>query len=86
MSAIGRKLSSGGVVYGGTRKLAYCLNGIRKNCIYFGRLQKIGILMGEGFILLTRVYGFMGGVYHTSFDTSKIGSKISLSRLALKNF
>ena len=28
-------------------------------------------LMGEGFILLTRGYGFMGGVYHPPFDTLK---------------
>ena len=28
--------------------------------------------MGEGFILLTRGYGFMGGVYHPPFDTLKI--------------
>ena len=27
--------------------------------------------MGEGFILLTRGYGFMGGVYHPPFDTLK---------------
>ena len=31
-------------------------------------------LMGEGFILLTRGYGFMGGVYHPPFDTLKIGT------------
>ena len=30
-----------------------------------------GYLMGEGFILLTRGYGFMGGVYHPPFDTLK---------------
>ena len=31
--------------------------------------------MGEGFILLTRGYGFMGGgVYHPPFDTLKIGT------------
>ena len=32
------------------------------------------ILMGEGFILLTRGYGFMGRVYHPPFDTLKIGT------------
>ena len=31
-------------------------------------------LMGEGFILLTRGYGFMGGVYHPPFDTLKNGT------------
>ena len=31
-------------------------------------------LMGEGFILLTRGYGFMGGGGHTPFDTLKIGT------------
>ena len=54
--------------------------------------------MGEGFILLTRGYGFMGGCT-TPFSHVKksvlllmiwtwkfTGSKISLSRLALKNF
>ena len=31
--------------------------------------------MGEGFILLTSGYGFMGGgVYHPPFDTLKIGT------------
>ena len=29
-------------------------------------------LMREGFILLTRGYGFMGWVYHPPFDTLKI--------------
>ena len=28
-------------------------------------------LMGEGFILLTRGYGFIGGVYHPPFDKLK---------------
>ena len=31
----------------------------------------LSALMGEGFILLTRGYGFMGGVYHPPFDTLK---------------
>ena len=31
-------------------------------------------LMGEGFIILTGGYGFMGGVYHPPFDTLKIGT------------
>ena len=35
----------GGVPYGGTRKLAYFLNGIKKSCIYFGGLRKTGILL-----------------------------------------
>ena len=39
-------------------------------------------LMGEGFILLTRGYGFMGGVYHPPFDTLKIG--ISTDDIKLK--
>ena len=30
--------------------------------------------MGEGFILLTRGYGFMGGVVPPPFDTLKIGT------------
>ena len=34
----------GGFLYGGTRKLAYFLNGIRKNRIYFGGYRKTGIL------------------------------------------
>ena len=34
----------------------------------------ISDLMGEGFILLTRGYGFMGGVYHLPFDTLKKGT------------
>ena len=33
-----------GFLYGGTRKLANFLNGIRKNCTYFGGLWKTGIL------------------------------------------
>ena len=35
---------SGGGLYGGTRKLAYFLNGMRKNCIYFGGIRKTEIL------------------------------------------
>ena len=31
-------------------------------------------LMGVGFILFTRGYGFMGCVYHPPFDTLKIGT------------
>ena len=41
------------------------------------RLLRVNIydyFMGEGFILLTRGYGFMGGVYHLPFDTLKIGT------------
>ena len=35
-----------------------------------GKVRKFTYpLMGEGFILLTRGYGFMGGVYHPPFDT-----------------
>ena len=35
--------------------------------------QKVMVtLMGEGFILLTRGYGFMGGGVPPPFDTSKI--------------
>ena len=40
-------------------------------------------LMGEGFILLTRGYGFMGGVYHPPFDTSKIGTSTDDIKLKL---
>ena len=36
-------------------------------------LDKKDLLMGEGFILLTRGYGFMGGV-PPPFDTLKIGT------------
>ena len=36
--------SRGEVLYWGTLKLAHFLNGIRKNCIYFGGLSKTGIL------------------------------------------
>ena len=42
------------------------------------------LLMG-GFILLTRGYGFMGGVYHPPFNTLKIGTftnDIKVVRLA----
>ena len=41
------------------------------------------ILMGEGFILLTRGYGFMGGVYHPPFDTLKIGTSTDDIKLKL---
>ena len=37
-------VDGGGYLYGGTRKLPYFLNAIRKNCIYFGGLRKTGIL------------------------------------------
>ena len=40
-------------------------------------------LMGEGFILLTRGYGFMGGVYHPPFDTLKIGTSTDDVKLKL---
>ena len=41
-------------------------------------------LMGEGFILLTRGYGFMrGGVYHPPFDTLKIGTSTDDIKLKL---
>ena len=41
-------------------------------------------LMGEGFILLTRGYGFMGGgVYHPPFDTLKIGTSTNDIKLKL---
>ena len=38
--------------------------------------------MGEGFILLTRGYGFMGGV-PPPFDTLKIGTSIDDIKLKL---
>ena len=41
------------------------------------------LLMGEGFILLTRGYGFMGGVYHPPFDTLKIGTSTDDIKLKL---
>ena len=41
------------------------------------------ILMGEGFILLTRGYRFMGGVYHPPFDTLKIGTSTNDIKLKL---
>ena len=34
----------GVVLYGGTQKLAYFPNEIRKNCIYFGGFRQTGIL------------------------------------------
>ena len=40
-------------------------------------------LMGEGFILLTRGYGFMGGMYHPPFDTLKIGTSTDDIKLKL---
>ena len=40
-------------------------------------------IVGEGFILLTRGYGFMGGVYHPPFDTSKIGTSTDDIKLKL---
>ena len=40
-------------------------------------------LMGEGFILLTRGYGFMGWVYHPPFDTLKIGTSTNDIKLEL---
>ena len=40
-------------------------------------------LMGEGFILLTRGYGFMGGMYHPIFDTLKIGTSTDDMKLKL---
>ena len=40
-------------------------------------------LMGEGFILLTRGYGFMGGMYHPPFDTLKIGTSTDHIKLKL---
>ena len=43
----------------------------------------LGPLMGEGFILLTRGYGFMGGVYHPPFDTLKIGTSTDDIKLKL---
>ena len=39
-------------------------------------------LIGEGFILLTRCYGFMG-VYHPPFDTLKIGTSTDDIKLKL---
>ena len=41
------------------------------------------ILMGEGFILLTRAYVFMGGVYHPPFDTLKVGTSTDDIKLKL---
>lgn len=46
-------------------------------------LLRIETLMGEGFILLTRGYGFMGGVYHPPFDTLKIGTSTDDIKLKL---
>ena len=40
-------------------------------------------LMGEGFILLTRGYGFMGGMYHPPFDTLKIDTSTDDIKLKL---
>ena len=38
---------------------------------------------GEGFILLTRGYGFIGGVYQPPFDTLKIGASTNDIKLKL---
>ena len=51
--------------------MTYCLS----------EIIKIG-LMGEGFILLTRGYGFMGGV-PPPFDTLKIGTSTDDIKLKL---
>ena len=45
-----------------------------------------GVLMGEGFILLTRGYGFMGGVYHPPFDTLKNGTPTNDIKLKLYRY
>ena len=59
----------------------FCLIILAKNIIFSDSMRitllKVHVklqphsLMGEGFILLTRGYGFMGGVYHPPFDTLK---------------
>ena len=40
-------------------------------------------LMGEGFMILTRGYGFMGGVYQPPFDALKIGTSTDDIKLKL---
>ena len=40
-------------------------------------------IIGVGFILLTRGYGFMGGVYHPPFDTLKISTSTYDMKLKL---
>ena len=50
------------------------------------RLLRVNIydyFMGEGFILLTKGYGFMGGLYHPPFDTLKIGTSTNDIKLKL---
>ena len=52
---------------------------------YYGirKFVDTDLLMGEGFILLTRGYRFMGGVYHPPFDTLKIGTSTDDIKLKL---
>ena len=50
---------------------------------YLQCISKKETIMGEGFILLTRGYGFMGGVYHPPFDTLKIGTSTDDIKLKL---
>ena len=54
---------------------------------FFSKSLKMDVLlqelMGEGFILLTRGYGFMGGVYHPPFDTLEIGTSTNDIKLKL---
>ena len=66
-------------------------------CTHTDEIDQKEILMEEGFILLTRGYGFMGGCTPPLIHYKNVlllmiwtwnltGSEISLSRLALKNF
>ena len=45
----------------------------------------IGKLIEEEFIILTRGYGFMGGVYHPPFDTLKNCTSIYDMKLNLSS-
>ena len=56
-------------------------NSCIKRYVFIPHLLEM-LLVGEGFILLTRGYGFME-VYHPPFDTLKIGTSTDYIRLKL---
>ena len=59
------------------------LNFAKKKCANLRKTKSSNhLLMGEGFILLTKGYGFMGGV-PPPFDTLKIGTSTDDIKLKL---